>query len=130
MVARANEPNLILASQSPRRRYLLEQAGLTFSVIPSLFDEDSVQLTNPESRWSSTLPKPKRMKLPKTSGCWVIGADTIVTIGDSILGKPGNPAEARQMLKSSADKPIVYIPDLPSSAKKNKSPSADSAKPM
>ncbi len=40
-------PQLILASQSPRRRYLLKQAGLTFAVIPSTFDEDSVLLANP-----------------------------------------------------------------------------------
>ena len=31
--------DLILASQSPRRKYLLEQAGLTFRVIPSRIDE-------------------------------------------------------------------------------------------
>lgn len=99
MVARANEPTLILASQSPRRRYLLEQAGLTFSVIPSLFDEDSVQLTNPEEM-VTTLAEAKANEIAaRHPDCWVIGADTIVTIGDSILGKPGDPEKARQMLK-------------------------------
>jgi septum formation protein len=47
IVMTAAAPQLILASQSPRRRYLLEQAGLTFAVIPSSFDENSIQLTNP-----------------------------------------------------------------------------------
>ena len=42
-------PNLILASQSPRRKDLLEQAGLAFEVIPGNFDEDSVPLGEPES---------------------------------------------------------------------------------
>ena len=41
-------PKLILASQSPRRRNLLEQARIDFSVIPSNFDEDSVRLSAPD----------------------------------------------------------------------------------
>ena len=36
-------PKLILASRSPRRRNLLDQAGIEFSVIPSSFDEKSVE---------------------------------------------------------------------------------------
>jgi septum formation protein len=44
-----HDPLLILASRSPRRRYLLEQAGLSFSVIPSSIDETSV-LGKPGSR--------------------------------------------------------------------------------
>ena len=39
--------DLILASQSPRRKYLLEQAGLTFRVIPSRIDESSLPPTPP-----------------------------------------------------------------------------------
>ena len=40
-------PKIILASKSPRRRYLLERAGLKFAVIPSNFDEDSVAASSP-----------------------------------------------------------------------------------
>ena len=92
-------PRLILASQSPRRRYLLEQAGLTFSVIPSRFDEDSVQLTDPAD-YVKTLAEAKADEVARHyPGSWVIGADTIVTIDSAILGKPGTPHEARHMLK-------------------------------
>ncbi len=92
-------PQLILASQSPRRRYLLEQAGLTFSVIPSTFDEDSVQLTNPAD-YVKTLAGAKADEIAgQYPDSWVIGADTIVTIDGAILGKPGTPDEARQMLE-------------------------------
>lgn len=99
MVARANEPNLILASQSPRRLYLLEQAGLTFSVIPSGFDEDSIQPVKP-AEMVITLAEAKANEVAvQHPEAWVIGADTIVTIGNSILGKPGNPDDAKQMLK-------------------------------
>ena len=39
------DPLIILASESPRRKYLLEQAGLQFTVVPSRFDEASVPPT-------------------------------------------------------------------------------------
>ncbi len=92
-------PQLILASQSPRRRYLLKQAGLTFAVIPSTFDEDSVLLANPAD-YVKTLAEAKADAVARQyPDSWVIGADTIVTIGHAILGKPGDPREARQMLE-------------------------------
>lgn len=92
-------PQLILASRSPRRRYLLEQAGLTFGVIPSRFDEDSVQLADPAD-YVKTLAEAKADEVARQyPDSWVIGADTIVTIDNVILGKPGSPDEARQMLE-------------------------------
>jgi len=91
-------PQLILASQSPRRRYLLEQAGLTFTVVPSAFDEDSIQLTDPD-HYVKTLARAKADDVAcQHPNSWVIGADTIVTIGHAILGKPANAEEARRML--------------------------------
>jgi septum formation protein len=99
MATSDNERNLILASQSPRRRYLLEQAGLTFSVMPSKFDESSVHSTDPV-QLVLVLAEAKANEIAdKHPDAWVIGADTIVTIDNSILGKPENSAEARQMLK-------------------------------
>ncbi len=95
----SDRPNLILASESPRRRYLLEQAGLSFSVIPSGFDESSVPLSSPEI-YVRTLAEAKAGEVAeKYPRSWVIGADTIVLIDDIILGKPGTRAEARDMLK-------------------------------
>lgn len=92
-------PRLILASQSPRRRYLLEQAGLTFAVIPSSFNEDSVQLPNPAD-YVKALAEAKADEVARQyPDSWVIGADTIVTIDSAILGKPINPREARHMLE-------------------------------
>jgi len=91
-------PRLILASRSPRRRTLLEQAGLTFTVIPGNFDEDGVPLTAPAD-YVKTLAGAKADAIAERfpESC-VIGADTIVTIDDAILGKPADPAAARKML--------------------------------
>ncbi len=93
------KPSLILASQSPRRKYLLEQAGLEFTVMPSDIDEDSVRLSAPET-YVKTLSKAKAddisSRFPES---WVIGADTIVLINNTILGKPGDRKQAETMLK-------------------------------
>ncbi len=94
-----DDPLLILASRSPRRRYLLEQAGLSFSVIPSSIDETSIPISSPET-YVRVLSEAKAHNVSeKYPGKWVIGADTIVLKDQTILGKPGSIAEARTMLK-------------------------------
>jgi septum formation protein len=95
---------LILASKSPRRRYLLEQAGLEFSVIPSNLDENSIPLSSPES-YVRNLAKAKAKDISRRySDSWVIGADTIVFIDNTMLGKPDSRPEARKMLRSLSGK--------------------------
>jgi septum formation protein len=99
MNAPHNRSRLILASKSPRRRKLLEQAGLTFSVIPSDFDEDTVALSNPDSD-VVRLAESKALDISqKHPDAWVIGADTIVLVGRKILGKPAGAKEAFEMLQ-------------------------------
>ncbi|MBI9083084.1 MAG: septum formation inhibitor Maf [Desulfobacterales bacterium] len=98
MLNATHQQKLILASQSPRRSYLLNQAGLEFDVIPSRFDEDRVPLTDPEG-YVRTLAESKAEDVAKThEQCWVIGADTIVLMDGAILGKPKSAEDARRML--------------------------------
>ncbi len=92
-------PCLILASKSPRRRYLLRQAGLSFSVIPSDFDENSVPMTSPD-QYVKILAESKAGEISALyPDSWVIGADTIVVIDNMILGKPESREDARTMLR-------------------------------
>jgi septum formation protein len=94
------KPFLILASKSARRRYLLKQAGLSFSVIPSNFDENSVPLTDPHN-YVKILAESKAKEISEIyPESWVIGADTVVVIGGQILGKPLSRSDARAMLRS------------------------------
>ena len=89
---------LILASRSPRRKYLLEQAGLQFTVVPSPFDESRVPADEP-SRYVRQLAQAKAMDVAaRNPEAWVIGADTIVADGRHLFGKPASPQEARGML--------------------------------
>ena len=97
-------PKLILASKSPRRKYLLEQAGLTFSIIPSDFDERTVTISEPDA-YVKKLAEAKASDISELHpASWIIGADTIVLIDNKILGKPGSNAEARSMLKQLSGK--------------------------
>jgi len=100
MIKSNNRPELILASKSPRRRYLLQQAGLKFSVIPSDFDESTVKPSTPQS-YVRRLAEAKAMDIShKHPDSWIIGADTIVFLDNTILGKPASRTEARTMLQS------------------------------
>lgn len=99
MIKPADNPRLILASNSPRRRELLTQAGLRFSVIPSEVDEHKVAGSDPDVL-VRTLAASKASEIAqKHLDSWVIGADTIVVIENQILGKPDSAAAARVMLK-------------------------------
>jgi septum formation protein len=100
MTTHANTPFLILASKSPRRRYLLAKAGLTFTVVPSTFDEGRVPLTSP-AEYVRTLAESKTGDVARRyPHSWVIGADTIVAIDDALLGKPATKRDAADMLRS------------------------------
>ncbi|MDJ0988628.1 MAG: Maf family protein [Desulfobacterales bacterium] len=91
--------DLILASQSPRRKYLLEQAGLTFRVIPSRIDESVLPLSAPAD-YVRQLAEAKAGDVASSyRDSWVLGADTIVAVEDRLLGKPASPRDAREMLR-------------------------------
>jgi septum formation protein len=90
--------NLILASKSPRRRALLEQAGLAFAVVPSSVDESSVDVASPDMR-VRLLAEAKAEEVGRHyPSSWVIGADTMVVIDSTVLGKPRTQDQARRML--------------------------------
>ena len=98
------DPRLILASKSPRRRYLLKQAGLTFMVIPGNFDERTVPMSSPPE-YVRKLAEAKVIDVARQHpNSWVIGADTMVSIGDRILGKPVSDNDARGMLQRLSDR--------------------------
>lgn len=94
-----SQPLLILASASPRRRYLLRQAGLTFTVVPSTIDEDTLDGADPPSHARQLATAKAGQVAARFAASWVLGADTIVVLDDAILGKPQHPEQARSMLE-------------------------------
>ncbi|MGH7906583.1 MAG: Maf family protein [Candidatus Binataceae bacterium] len=93
------QPQLILASGSPRRRMLLNQAGLKFSIIESRIPERRRPEENARE-FATRMARAKALAVSRRVGdALVLGADTIVECRDEILGKPKNEAEAARMLK-------------------------------
>lgn len=91
---------LILASASPRRCYLLRQLGLKFEVIPSEVEEKSSTRLPPEGL-TVLFARAKALDVATRLGeGLIIGADTAVVVEGEVLGKPGSPGQAFQMLKT------------------------------
>lgn len=91
---------IILASNSPRRKDLLNQIGIKFEIMPSDIDEDldALEGTIHDKLERLAFMKAKHIADKVCEGL-VIGADTVVVIDDIILGKPVDEEDAYQMLK-------------------------------
>ncbi len=90
---------LILASGSPRRQELLRNAGISFTVQPANVDEAPLAGESPRD-CAERLAREKALAVSRT---WpqelVLGADTVVVVGESILGKPADADDAARMLR-------------------------------
>jgi septum formation protein len=89
---------IILASQSPRRKQLLEWAEVDFEVIVNPTDESFPDHLPIEEVPIYIARRKAEAILPKSEGKLVIAADTIVVIGEEIINKPANREEAILML--------------------------------
>ncbi|HEY8739131.1 MAG TPA: Maf family protein [Candidatus Dormibacteraeota bacterium] len=89
----------MLASASPRRRDLLEQAGIVFEVEVPRFDEATLRGQPPLAQARAAALGKAREVANRRPGRWVLGADTVVAIDGHALGKPRDGVEAMGMLK-------------------------------
>jgi septum formation protein len=89
-MARPPAPPLILASTSPQRRAILEQLGVPFEVVAPDYAERG---EDPEEHAAGKARSVDGGDRP------VLGVDTVVVCDDTVLGKPGMPAEAEGMLE-------------------------------
>jgi len=96
----SNLPRLLLASTSPRRRQILESLNLSFEVLCPGTDEASAHAGNVEQiTMENSLVKARGcLKATKFETDIVIGSDTLVVLGDEVMGKPQDPKEAVKML--------------------------------
>ncbi|XP_055461184.1 probable bifunctional dTTP/UTP pyrophosphatase/methyltransferase protein isoform X2 [Psammomys obesus] len=102
---------VVLASTSPRRRDILELAGLKFDVIPSRFEEVRVTSSRCPGSFALEMATGKAMEVAhrmcpadQLEPVVVIGADTVVAVDGRILGKPSDQEEAFWMLSSLSGK--------------------------
>ena len=94
-------PDLILASDSPRRSELLMQLGVHFQVLTADVDETPGPDEDPE-RYVQRLAQEKAQTILRSEQCpsdvAVLGADTIVVCEGQLLGKPADADQAAVML--------------------------------
>ncbi|MFQ6948808.1 MAG: Maf family protein [Blautia hansenii] len=91
---------IILASASPRRRELLEQGGIPFTVIPSQAEEKITTEQPGQAVEELSYLKCSDIYEKSAGDVLVIGADTVVASEGKILGKPSSQKDAVKMLQS------------------------------
>jgi septum formation protein len=103
------KPSLVLASQSPRRKELLQILGIPFEIIPANIAEVPGQGESPE-QFVVRAAREKGIEVgARVSSSVVLSADTVVTIDGLILGKPVDEAHAIRMLHQlSGHQHVVY----------------------
>lgn len=101
-----HQPKIYLASKSPRRQEILQNLKIPFSLIESPYQErfeDVMELTPEQQAAKLAGFKAYHASSALNEGL-IIGADTIVVQGDTILGKPKNREDAEAMLHSLSGK--------------------------
>ena len=110
----SKENPLILASNSPRRKTLLQQIGLPFRSLPSDVDENQA-LGEPPVKAVLLAEKKAKAVYSQSKESWILGADTMVVVGGRILGKPRDHEDIHSMLqfsmvtKSQIDNILNYL---------------------
>ena len=106
---------MILASASPRRRQLLQQLGLSFTVLAADIDEAALvregELSPVEQALHLAELKARAVQEQLKEGL-IIAADTVVWCGDHALGKPSDNAEARRMLQMLSGRAHLVVTGL------------------
>lgn len=94
-----SQPQIFLASKSPRRAELLKQIGIGFELVD--VDVPEVRLANESAQafvQRLALDKARAGWQASNKACPVLGADTVVVLKGEILGKPTSPTDAELML--------------------------------
>lgn len=95
---------LVLASRSPRRRRLLKQLGLDFSVHPSAIDEVLPASLSPAAATEAVALEKAASVAAGYPEALTLAADTIVVLGEEVLEKPSSEDEAAHMLQRLSEK--------------------------
>jgi septum formation protein len=95
-----SHPRLVLASSSPRRAELMSAAGFELEVLAPGVDEATLHadVASPSRRATLLALAKARAVAPQRPNSLILGADTMVVLGASVLGKPRDATEALAML--------------------------------
>jgi septum formation protein len=105
-------PRVILASQSPRRRDLLDLVGIVHEVLPADINED-VHAGEAADAYTERLAREKAAVIAgRHPEATIIAADTTVVVDGDILGKPLDAADARAMIRRLAGRSHTVLTAL------------------
>ncbi len=119
---------IILGSHSPRRKELLEKTGLKFIVRPSDVEEDFKNFINIEEAAKAMANLKAKSFNDLKSNEILICADTLVSVGKKILGKPKSEKEAEEMLRLLSGKVHKVTTGITIKSNKNEKNFFDSTK--
>ncbi len=100
---------LVLASSSPRRSQLLNANGISFSIDPPDIDETFDPTLSPSENVVCAAIKKAGAVAGRRDALPVLAADTIVVLGEAILGKPKDKKDAVRMLNSLSGREHMVI---------------------
>jgi len=94
---------ILLASTSQRRQEILRSLNIPFSVMPPLYDEKNIEGFKPEQltefhaikKVESVIRMTLQINMP-----WILGADTLISLNETVYGKSSDREEAKRMLQS------------------------------
>lgn len=99
---------LILASASPYRKQLLQRIGLDFRCLPADLDE-SPEPGESAARLAARLARAKAARVASLAPeALVIGSDQVAELGQQMLGKPGDHANATRQLRAASGKQVHF----------------------
>lgn len=117
----------ILASNSPRRKEILTQAGFQFTVLPSDVDESFSTSMSPQEVPVMLAERKAKALVESCGNSLVLAADTVVILENEILNKPADKQDALQMLKKLSGKTHEVVTGIALASPQGIITAADSA---
>ena len=103
---------LVLASSSPYRQALLKRLGLPFLCASPDIDEAALPGETPQQLTSRLAIAKARALAPRFPQHLIIGSDQVASIDNTILGKPGSVANARDQLRQASGRRVEFFTGL------------------
>ena len=117
----------VLASNSPRRKEILTQAGFKFTVLPSDVDESFATSMAPQDVPVMLAERKAKALIESCTNSLVLAADTVVILENEILNKPADKQDALQMLKKLSGKTHEVVTGIALASPQGIVTAADSA---
>jgi septum formation protein len=105
-------PRIILASTSPFRKQLLDKLGINFDTAAPDIDESRRQNESAEQLVRRLAEQKAQAVAAQFPDSLIIGSDQVACLGEQVLGKPGDPANALRQLQQASGQCVTFLTGL------------------